>query len=313
MEKTTQQHEPNTDATAPAPTIEPIGTVAESIAARIATERDRLAAEEKRELELTEDRKRLLTAGTDKEVDECERNIDASRSAQLRSQERIELLTAQLEQANAAAQKAELDAIEARDEAARLEGERLIRGEYVQLATKLAAVLKRLLVIDRAIERDNYTLERAGRAQVSNSNHCRVTPMRNLTFTKKVRVTPIDPRHSLHEQWKAGRVTQNFDNHGSWSRLGGHPLSRGEVEEEVDEERSDMIGADYPPPLYDVVVLPAVDPMPYIHESLPQLPIPQPFFENSEVRHTDVTDAEIEALHVELEQARKGAKRKTNT
>jgi hypothetical protein len=165
------QQEENTSP--PAHEIAPIGTVAEGIAARIATERERLAFEEKRERELTDDRKRLLTAGSDQDVDECERGIDASRSSQMRSLERLELLTAQLEDENRKARNAELDEIAANAEAARKRGVECITKKYPPLARKLADLLAELKSCEDTITAANAQLHNAGREMIDAANSSR--------------------------------------------------------------------------------------------------------------------------------------------
>jgi len=122
--------EPGDDINAPAIVIEaPICPAATVIANRIKAERERLAAEEKIERELADKRKALLVDGSDAQVDDCERRIDASRSAQVRILERIDLLAPQIANANEAHRAVELDALTASANKARESGEKLIR-EY---------------------------------------------------------------------------------------------------------------------------------------------------------------------------------------
>ena len=284
---------------------EPVGEAAEAIAKRIIAEQERLAAEEKIEASLTVERKRLLTAGTDAETDECERRIDASRSAQVRILERVDLLTAQLQEANQVERAARLDAIAARAETARLEGEKLIRTDYPKLASQLGTLLKRLLLIDTAIKRENRTLHRAGREPVPASNYIRCTPPKYIDFLKTISVHPADPRHSLHAYAVPSRRTHGRDEHAVWvdSRDSTKVIER----ENIQVQTQERIGGDYPNPLYEVIALPPADPRPYQHETLPKQPIAQPYFEHDRVQ---ITEADIDALFAEFESSPKTSKRK---
>jgi hypothetical protein len=172
----------------------PIGPAAESIAARIRAEQIRLTDEERKELDLAEQRQRTLVEGTDAQMDKIELAIDASRSAQVRILERIDLLVPKLHEANAAAAAAELDAVAKRADRARKAGEQLI-AEYSKHAATVAPILRKLRAADALVERLNRQLTKAGRPAVETSNSLRCKPSLTREVIERRRVGLGEPEH----------------------------------------------------------------------------------------------------------------------
>jgi hypothetical protein len=160
------------------PVIErPIGVVAEAIHQRIVAEQQKLAAEELNEKNLTTQRIALLTDGSDVDVDTCEIKIDQSRSAQLRSLERIELLADQLKQANRAMEEQRFADLAAGAERARQRGVAIITKTYPKLAKQLGEALAELKECEATIWSANHELTTAKRTDsvVESPNASRFT------------------------------------------------------------------------------------------------------------------------------------------
>lgn len=159
-----------------------------SVRERIEAERKRLADEAEREKVLTEARVPVLEAGDDVELDKIEAQINDSRAAQLRIQERIELLATRLSEREKAEDHAKIEALRERAEKLREFGERLIREDYAKAADALAQTLHRLRAVDALIEGANRTLDRAGVATVAPTNAVRCTQGYSETVKRKRRV-----------------------------------------------------------------------------------------------------------------------------
>lgn len=170
----------------------------ETIAARIAVDRAKIAAEEAAEVNLAADRKRLLTEGSEAELDGVELAIDASRSAQVRMLERNDLLESQHAQALEKERDAELDAIAKTANAARVHGEQLIQRRYLKEAATLAKTLRELQVADALVAQCNDRLTRAGRAAIPTSNQIRCTAATQVESTSRRTVSPHDSDHPQH-------------------------------------------------------------------------------------------------------------------
>ena len=170
----------------------------ETLAARIAVDRTKIAAEEAAEANLTDDRKRLLTEGSEAELDGVELAIDASRSAQVRMLERISLLESQHAQALEKERDADLDTIAETANAARVHGEQLIRQRYAVEALALAKTLRELQVADALVAQCNDRLTRAGRAAIPTSNQIRCTATTQVESTSRRTVSPGESNHPQH-------------------------------------------------------------------------------------------------------------------
>jgi len=170
----------------------------ETIAARIAVDRAKIAAEEAAEVNLAADRKRLLTEGSEAELDGVELAIDASRSAQVRMLERIDLLESQLAEAKEQEASADLDAIAEAANAARLHGEQLIRQRYAKESAALAKTLRELQIADALVMQCNDRLTRAGRAAIPTSNQIRCTAATQVESTSRRTVSPHESDHPQH-------------------------------------------------------------------------------------------------------------------
>ena len=145
------------------PVIEtPIGAIAESIHQRIEAEELKLRAEGKNERDLTARCAALLTEGSDAEVDACELAIDQSRSGQLRSLKRIELLAEQLKQANRVAETQHLDKVTVTAEQARQRGLSVLK-KYSKAAKAVADALAELRECEQTIAIANSELAKAKR------------------------------------------------------------------------------------------------------------------------------------------------------
>lgn len=170
----------------------------DDIRARIASERERLAAEEARELQLMQDRLPPLEAGDDAALDAVERRIADSRTAQVRIQERIELLTSRLSDAEQRDERARVEALRDQAEKARQIGEREIREGYAVHAAALAKSLRRLRAIDGFIEHTNRSLEGSGLPAVGSPNNTRGQPSRSETVKRKRKVGLGEPEHPYY-------------------------------------------------------------------------------------------------------------------
>jgi len=236
---------------------------AETIAARITTEQQRLATEEAVETSLAAERQRLLVDGTDTETAEIEHRIEGSRTNQARIRERIALLSGQLDQAHADAKEADLDNLAARADRAREYGERLI-ADYAKRAPEVAALLGRMAAVEAVIEQSNGILHKAGRAVVESANLVRCRMGRR--WTEKV-MRDVDLQHPAHPF------------HGRATPMGGASIPGNDIKRmanidgggtceivmsvEVEEQRSDP--GDFPDPLYETARLPGVGPSPPGH------------------------------------------------
>jgi hypothetical protein len=125
---------------------------------RIASENERLAAEDIVEKGLAVDRKRLLTQGSDQDVDAIENKIDQSRSTQVRILERIELLEGELAAAKENAAAAALDELAAKAQHMRERGVAIITKVYPALAKKLGEAMSELRDIELFIDSANKSL-----------------------------------------------------------------------------------------------------------------------------------------------------------
>jgi len=262
----------------------PIGEIAESISKRIAAERDRLAAEEQIENSLTVERKRLLTAGTDAEMDEVERRIDASRAAQVRILERVDLLVAGMHAANRTELASRLDVTEASAHALREQGEKLIAEVYTKQAKALAATLRRLALIDAAIAYSNRELEIGGRPAIEPANNIRCRRSQRVKWTETKRVGINQPEHPAY-----GKVSHRSADNQTAYLIGGGQCA---AFEDVKVEREELVFGTNPPPLYEAIELPSAEAAPLIHASLPKAPTPAPIFDPND----PITDAEVLAL-----------------
>ena len=191
--------EPQTDQS---PTVASVdssnGKPSNALAARIAAERAKLAAEEMNEAALGNERTALLTSGSDDETDAVELAIDKSRSAQLRSVERIALLEKHFTSAKEQEVAADLDTIADTANAARVHGEQLIRQRYAKEAGMLAKTLRELQVADALVAQCNDRLTRAGRAAIPTSNQIRCTAPTQVESTSRRTVSPHESDHPQH-------------------------------------------------------------------------------------------------------------------
>jgi len=275
------------------------------IQTRIGEERHRLLSEQNLYATLEGQRIAPLEAGDDEALDRVEEKIVKCLERQARIEERIELLQKRLDESVESERNADLDAIEARASTLREQGERLIRTEYPKLAGQLGSLLKRLQLIDAAIERENRTLQQAGRDQVPASNYVRCTPAKYLDFIETINVHPSDPRHSMHANAVPSRRTQGREEHAVW--VDSRDSSKIIECESIQVQTRERIGGLYPPPLHEIIVLPAVEPIPYMHTTLAKRPVAPPYFEHDS---TQISEADIEALFAEFE-SQKLSKRKT--
>lgn len=170
------------------------GTVHE----RIDAEQKRLEVEALREKQLEADRLPLLESGDDAALDKVEAAINESRTAQLRTQERIELLTKRLSEREQLEQQGKFDELRERADRLREFGEQLIREQYAKAASELAKVLHKLRAVDELIEETNYALARAGRATVGHTNAIRCTRSHTEQVTRKRRVGLGDSAHPYY-------------------------------------------------------------------------------------------------------------------
>jgi hypothetical protein len=169
-----------------------------SVRERIDAERKRLAEEGEREKQLEAARIPLLESGTDAELDKVEASINESRAAQLRIQERLELLTKRLSEREQQEHQAKFDELRERAERLREFGEQLIREQYAKAAGELAKVLNKLRAVDELIEETNYALARAGRATVGHTNAIRCTRGHTEQVKCKRKVGLGDPEHPYY-------------------------------------------------------------------------------------------------------------------
>lgn len=225
----------------------------ETIAARIAVDRAKIAAEEAAEVNLAADRKRLLTEGSEAELDGVELAIDASRSAQVRMLERIDLLESQLAEAKEQEVAADLDAIAEAANAARAHGERLIRQRYAKEAAALAATLREIQIADALVAQCNDRLNRAGRAAIPTSNQIRCIAQTKVDHIERRTVAPHDPAHPQHADvhWVTSDRTKSPRAVSKTTQL---PIDMVEIDVTV----SRTVPGHQPYPITDVVQLPDV-------------------------------------------------------
>jgi hypothetical protein len=178
---------------------EPFGEEAKALHVRVSAELEKLKAAEVVEATETAERVRLLTEGTDEEVDACEVRVDAARAIQVRILERVDLLIAQLIEANTKSRQSILDDLRVRAESAREIGERLLKGDYAKAAKSLGTTLSKLHAISAFIETANRFLQRRGIEQpIRSPNAIRCRP-RVVTEVRVMRtVDYLDPRHPAH-------------------------------------------------------------------------------------------------------------------
>jgi len=262
----------------------PTCPTAEALATRITEQRKLLAAEEANERTLTVERKRLLTEGTDAETDEIERRIDASRTAQVRILERVDLLVAGMHEANRTELASRLDVTEANTHALREQGEKLIAEVYTKQAKALAATLRRLALIDAAIAYSNRELEIGGRPAIEPANNIRCRRSQRVKWTETKRVGINQPEHPAY-----GKVSHRSADNQTAYLIGGGQCA---AFEDVKVEREELVFGTNPPPLYEAIELPSAEAAPLIHASLPKAQMPQPIFDPN----APITDAEVLAL-----------------
>jgi hypothetical protein len=221
---------------------------------RIADERNRLNAELSLQGRLQAQRMPALESGDDAALDVIEANLAGCLDRQSRIEERIELLTARLEQSKTQDESTRLDDIAASADRARIEGEKLITGDYVKHAKALAAVLHRLAAAEATIESCNLALTRAGRPQIPPANTVRCTPPERINLMATKRVEPYDAEHPLHEHAQRDR--------GGWfdsvtkERIGAVEIAITKIVH---------VDGYQPEPLHRVVQLPSADARPASH------------------------------------------------
>lgn len=243
-----------TDQSATVASVDPsTGKPADALAARIAAERAKLSAEEMNEAALGNERTALLTSGSDDETDAVELAIDKSRSAQLRSIERIALLEKQLTSAKEQEVAADLDAIAEAANAARAHGERLIRQRYAKEAAALAATLREIQIADALVAQCNDRLNRAGRAAIPTSNQIRCIAQTKVDHIERRTVAPHDPAHPQHADvhWVTSDRTKSPRAVSKTTQL---PIDMVEIDVTV----SRTVPGHQPYPITDVVQLPDV-------------------------------------------------------
>lgn len=135
-------------------------------------------------------------------------------------------------------------------------GERLIRTDYAKHARALAAVLQKVAAIDALIVASNAELHAAGRQTIPESNAIRCTPSQWVEFVERRTVHVNDPRHPLH-----GLVQSSMSGR-SYCRI--DTKAPVDSSTEMDIEGRDLIGGQYPHPLYAEINLPTIDPMPLV-------------------------------------------------
>lgn len=263
-----------------------------SLLARIEAERARLIAAEKDELELMAARAAPLETGDDAAVDAIEEKINASRTLQLRTQERIQVLTSRLSEAKQNEQRARVTALRERAERARELGEREIRDVYAKAAATLAGSLKRLRAIDDFIVRANRDLETAGLDTVESPNGIRCVPARYEVVKERRRVGIGEPSHPYH-----GRACSPM-NHGINAR--SNPTCNPQIQADngelthvyvdVEVESKKYIPGDRQAPLYEAI------------EKIPSATVEQiPLYTFDHLGDKEATAAAVDALTVELE------------
>ena len=232
----------------------PLCPEASSVAQRIAAERDKLTAEEVIERTLTTKRKTLLVEGSDGDVDECERAIDASRGAQVRILERIELLAPQVAQANERFRATELDAVAQRADRARQFGEKLIRNEIAKALAVLAPELEKLAAVEQFITAANHRLQRAGRQLVDSPNAIRCRRTRRWTEKERRQVGLGEREHpNFNDDY-----IRTSDGERASLRQSGESIPM-YTEVEVDVKRTEL--GDFPSALQELVI-PDIGPAP---------------------------------------------------
>ena len=136
---------------------------AQDIAARIASEQEKLIVEGNRDTRLTSRRSQLLAAGNDLELTACETEIQECRTAQTRGRERIELLKTQLAEANKNAEDERLKQLIAGAEQSRVRGVEIITKVYPKLAKQIATAMAELKGCEETIYNANLQLQSAKR------------------------------------------------------------------------------------------------------------------------------------------------------
>jgi hypothetical protein len=235
----------------------PFGEAAKAKHDRILVELEKLKTAEALEAKETEERKRLLTEGSDEEVDACDNRIDAARAEQVRVLERVDLLIGQLVEANANARQSILNNLRARANAAREIGEGLIRKEYAKYAKLLATTMAKLDSIRIFIRSANHVLERAGENEpVDSPNHIR--QQGRIQREKKV-IRTVNIFHPGHPHY--GKAVIPYNRQGSLPaklrlEAGGECDTEVEIEEVVMEDDGPYWNQELP----ESVVLPTIEP-----------------------------------------------------
>ena len=224
----------------------------DDIRTRIASERERLKAEEARELQFMQDRLPPLESGDDAALDAVEQSISDSRTAQLRIQERIELLTARLSDAEQRDERDRIAALRARAEKAREIGEREIREVYAVHAAALAWSLRKLRAVDQFIENTNRALEGSGLPGVASPNNARGRPSRSETVKRKHRVGIGDPRHPYYGKVTNWPSNTNHDSDWNPTLQVGHGVTTTWYVE-IEEEQKIYHPACWQSPLYEAI------------------------------------------------------------
>jgi len=248
-------------ATKEEPLPVPIGPVAESIAARIASKGEQLTTEEANERDVIAQRKAILADADDATIDELENKIGASRSKQLRIIEQIDVLRVQLREANEIALSAELDALAARADQARIIGERAI-AEYAKLAASIVPVLKKLSAAEQFVQQVNVRLHKAGRTTtIASPNLIRCRLPRQFDRTVRKRVGIGQAEHPHHNEYKS----RSGNGEVAYLANGGSCPTFMEVDvvEHVRER------GEYPTPIHEATHLPGIEIPEVNHCSLP--------------------------------------------
>lgn len=271
---------------------EPLVATSLELQQRTDEERRRLLIEQNLQANLQGQRLTPLEAGDDAALDRVEGLISACSDRQARIQERLEILDRRLQEARALEGERELDQIAARAELARQSGIRLIEIEYAKQAKSLATILRKLALIDEAIDRDNRRLLAAGRKAVSKPNETRSRRTVRIELTERMLLGLGDHRHPLHDEVYPG-VGPN-----SWFRKGtGESVPKFG---EFDVATTKTVAGDSPDTLWAAIILPASGPQPLPH---PDIKARNPPIWDA--RTFKPTSEDIEALHVALDATQK--------
>ena len=200
--------------------------------------------------ELTHQRATALEAGNDGEVDRIEVSMKINDTAITRGRDRIIILEQRLEEAKQRDRDAELDALAAETDKARIEGESLI-AQYREHAEAIAPLLSRLKFLDQRVIDANHQLRAAGRSQIDSPNAIRCRPMSYGKRTVRRTVGVGESAHPMH-------AVHTFDRNGNCRhRDTGEPI---EQFGEFDIEEKTVENAVFAAPLYESVQLPSIEP-----------------------------------------------------